>query len=247
MHRGHPGSGRASEDLLLSPQMTDGGLREEITAELRQLFTGNVNVADGIIPPLVFVLANIGLGLTWAAALGLTSAFGIVGWRLLQGKALRFALAGLGGTLVAVVFALRNGDADDYFLPGIISGAATTVAIIISIAVRRPFVAWTSWLTRGWPIDWYWHPRVRPAYSRVSWLWAGFFGARTATQWWLYTAEETTSLGIVRVVTGWPALLLLLVGTYALGRLWLDSLKGPSVEEFETGEPGPWEGQRRGF
>lgn len=226
--------------------MSDSSLKQEITAELRQLFTGNVNVADGIIPPLAFIIANIALGVVWAALVGLVSAIGIVGWRLSQGKALRFALAGLGGTLVAVVFALR-GDADDYFLPGIISGAATTALIVGSIIFRRPFVAWTSWLTRGWPIDWYWHPQIRPAYSRTSWLWAGFFGMRTLGQWWLFSAEETTYLGLVRVITGWPALLVLLIGTYVLGRRWLEELGGPSVAEFQSGEPGPWEGQQRGF
>lgn len=227
--------------------MTDRGLRQEVSAELRQLFSGNVNVADGILPPLAFVVANIALGLTWAVVFGLVSALGIVGWRLGQGRSLRFALAGLGGTLIAVVFALRNGNADDYFLPGIIGGAATTAAIVASIAVRRPFVAWTSWLTRGWPIGWYWHPRVRPAYSRASWLWAGFFAVRTSGQWLLFTAEETTSLGLVRVITGWPALLLLLIGTYVLGRRWLGELGGPSVEEYQAGEPEPWIGQQRGF
>lgn len=222
-------------------------LTEEIGAELRQLFTGNVNFADGIIPPLVFLGVNGLLGIVPAAISGLASAVAIVVWRLNQGKALRFAVAGLGGTLIALLFALRGNRAADYFLPGIIGGALTTLAIVLSIIIRRPFVAWTSWLARGWPIDWYWHPRVRPAYTRASWLWAGFFGARTGAQWWLFTVDEATALGLVRVVTGWPALLLLLIATYGLGRHWLAQLDGPSVEELEADEPEPWSGQNRGF
>lgn len=233
--------------------MSDGlaagktSLREEILAELNQLFTGKVNIADGILPPLVFIFTNAVAGLTPAAVLGLASAAGIVLWRLSRGRSLRFAMAGLGGTVVAVVFALRSDDASGYFLPGIISGAITTFAILGSIALRKPFVAWTSWLVRGWPIDWYWHPRVRPAYTRATWLWAGFFGVRTGAQTWLFVAGETTTLGIARVVTGWPALIILLIATYVLGRKWLRDLEGPSVEEFRAEEDQPWEGQSTGF
>lgn len=236
-----------SEQLTPDSRGDKTPVREELRAELTQLFTGNVNIADGIVPPLVFVLANALAGLIPAAVLGLASAAGIVIWRLLRGKALRFALAGLGGTILAVVLAVRSDDASSYFLPGIISGALTTGAIVTSIVARKPFVAWTSWLMRGWPIDWYWHDRVRPAYVKASWLWVIFFGSRTATQWWLFENGETTALGVARVVTGWPALLLLLIATYVLGRRWLDRLEGPSVEEFESDSAPPWGGQRTGF
>jgi hypothetical protein len=233
----------------LAPESAPDGrsLRKEILTELKQLFTGNVNIADGIVPPLVFVIANSVAGLVTAAVLGLASAVSIVLWRLSRGRALRFALAGLGGTVVAVGFALRSDQASGYFLPGIIGGALTTVAILASIAVRKPFVAWTSWLMRGWPIDWYWHPRVRPAYTNATWLWAVFFGLRTITQWWLFQIGETTALGVARVMTGWPALLILLIATYALGRKWLTELGGPSVREYEDGSAPPWQGQSTGF
>jgi hypothetical protein len=236
-----------SDGLAPRSAPEERSLREEILTELSQLFTGKVNIADGIVPPLIFVFANAAAGLAAAAVLGLASASGIVLWRLSRGRALRFALAGLGGTVIAVGFALRSEQASGYFLPGIISGAATTVAILASIAVRRPFVAWTSWLMRGWPIDWYWHPRVRPAYTKATWLWAVFFGLRTITQWWLFQIGDTTALGVARVMTGWPALLILLIGTYLFGRKWLTELEGPSVREYEDDSAPPWSGQSTGF
>ncbi len=108
-------------------------------------------------------------------------------------------------------------------------------------------MAWTSRLTRGWPLGWYWHPNVRPAYSRTSWIWAGFFAFRALVQWRFYLGGDTAALGLARVVLGWPALLVLLVFTYVLGRRWLVELRGPSVEEYQTGSKQPWEGQTRGF
>lgn len=156
-------------------------------------------------------------------------------------------MAGLFGTILAAGLALRSGAAEDYFLPGIVTGAATSLLILASLVLRKPFVAWTSWVTRGWPLDWYWHPRVRPAYSRVTWVWFAFFSIRTLIQFQLYRDGNTAVLGVARIVMGWPALAVLLVGTYALGRRWLYALAGPSVEEFKSDRAAPWQGQAKGF
>lgn len=222
-------------------------LRSDIAAEVRQLVSGRVSIADGILPPLVFVGVNAVWGVTPAAVAGVATALAISAWRLVRRQPLRFALAGLGGTVIAATIAVRSGSATGYFLPGLVTGGLTTLAILASIAARRPFVAWSSWLARGWPIEWYWHPQVLPAYLRITWIWALFFGLRTIGQGWLFLSDRTTALGLTRVVTGWPALLLLLVLTYVLGRTWLDRLEGPSVAEFEVGAPPPWTGQRHGF
>ena len=219
----------------------------EILEELRETIFGKVPLADGIIPPLIFVVVNSVWGLVPAASVGVLSAIAITLWRLSQGRPLRFAIAGLGGVGLAAALALRSGNANDFFLPTIVTGVLTSAAIAVSIVARRPFVAWTSWLTRGWTLDWYWHPKVRPAYTRVSWLWLAYFAGRAVLQWRLYLAESTGSLVVTRVLLGWPALLMLLVATYVLGRRWLIRLGGPSVAEFDSGAEEPWEGQTTGF
>jgi hypothetical protein len=219
----------------------------EIRQELRDVVFGRVGIADGVIPPLLFVVSNALWGVVVASVLGLGSAIGTTIWRLLRGRPIRFALAGLFGTALAVAVALLSRSAGGFFLPGIISSAGTTILIVVSIGVRRPFVAWTSAVARGWPLGWYWHPRVRAAYTRTSWLWAVFFASRSLIQWRLYDDQETATLAVARVIMGWPALLVLLVATYVLGRRWLAQLQGPSVAEFKAGENPPWQGQKRGF
>jgi hypothetical protein len=214
--------------------------------EIRSV-TGRSGVADGVVSPIVFVGVNSFAGVQTAAFAGVGTALAIVGWRVARGRALRFALSGLLGTALAIALALRSGEARDYFLPGLLSGTGTTALAIISIIARKPLTAWTSWVTRGWPIEWYWHPQVRPAYSLTTWLWAGFFGLRTAFQSWLFVTDQTTALGIVRVITGWPGLFALLLATYVIGRSRIQALQGPSVEEFEQQAPPPWKGQQRGF
>ena len=219
----------------------------EVREELKNLISGRVGIADGILPPVLFVLANTVWGVAPAAIVGVVAAFAITGWRLVRGRPIRFAVGGLLGTAIAAVLALRSGSPEGYFLPGILTGAATTTALLVSVPLQRPAVAFTSWLTRGWPLSWYWHPRVRPAYARATLIWAGFFGARSAVQWRLFVGGEVEWLAAVRVGLGWPALLALLVATYVLGRRWLIELGGPSVAEFEAGDPPPWVGQQSGF
>lgn len=219
----------------------------ELLDELREVLTGRARLLDALVPPLVFVIANAWWELTAAAAAAFAVAVITVAARLARRQQIGYALGGVGGTTVAVLAAALTGRAENYFLPGILSGAATTLLILITLAARRPFVAWTSWVVRGWPLEWYWHPRVRPAYMEVSWLWAGFFGARSYLQWALVGKGSLGALAAARLLTGWPATVVLLVLSYLYGTWRLKRLAGPSVEEFRAQAPPPWRGQQRGF
>ena len=128
-----------------------------------------------------------------------------------------------------------------------ISGALTFVVCLVSGLVGRPIVAYTSYLARRWPLEWYWHPKVRPAYSEVTWTWAVFFGLRLLLQLILFRQEEASLLGLVQFLTGWPATIIVLIVSYLYGTWRLRNLGGPSVKEFESGTEPPWEGQQRGF
>lgn len=198
-------------------------------------------------PPLVFVAINAVWGVTPAAWAGLGLALAVLAWRLIGRKSTQYAFSGLIGTGLAVGLTLRSGEARAYFLPGIVSGAFTATMILVSILARRPFVAWSSWVTRQWPLDWYWHDRVRPAYTFTSWIWFGFFATRTSGQWWLYSTDRIEALGVMRAATGWPGFIGLLASTYVIGRRRLETLGGPSVDQFVSGSPPPWTPQDKGF
>ncbi len=121
------------------------------------------------------------------------------------------------------------------------------LVLLASVIIKRPAVAFTSHLTRRWPLGWYWHPQVRPAYSEVTLAWVGFFGLKLAVQAWFYTRGDADALALFNVISGWPATILLLAGSYIYGLKRLEALRGPSVKEFNTNTPPPWQGQQRGF
>lgn len=219
----------------------------EILEELRMVLAGRSNLLDSILPPLLFVLLNAIWGLQVAiwASLGLAALMAI--YRLFKRQSLLYALGGAGGVAVAAAVAYLLGRAEGFFLPTIVSGAFTVLLCLVSVLAGRPVVAYTSFVARRWPLDWYWHQKVRPAYSEVTWMWVAFFGLRLLLQFNLFQQEEASLLGIVQLLTGWPATIILLIASYVYGTWRLRNLGGPSVEEFKSGAEPPWEGQKRGF
>jgi hypothetical protein len=223
------------------------GKVRELTEEFRTVVAGRSNLTDSIVPPLVFVVINALAGLQVAVAGSFAFALLIALVRLSRRQPVKYALGGVGGIVLAAMVAQLLGRAEGYFLPAIVTGGLTLVVCVASVIVRRPMVAWTSHLARGWPLAWYWHPKVRLAYSEVTWLWAFFFAIRLLLQFALFQGAAPELLAVVNVALGWPATIVLLVVSYLYGTWRLRDLSGPSVEEFKQGAEPPWTGQQRGF
>lgn len=220
----------------------------ELQSELKTVFSGRGgSLLDSFAPLLLLLIVNPLFGLNYAlwASLILASMFAL--YRITQRRSLVYSLGGFGGVLLATVFVKLSGSEAGFFLPGLISGSVTVLLCVISVAVNRPLVAWTSFITRRWPLGWYWHPRVLPAYNEVTIMWAVAFMARLGLEFWLFQRGSLNELGTVRIVMGWPFTILLLVISYLYGLWRLGQLKGPSVDEFKSGNAPPWDGQRRGF
>ncbi|CAN5534260.1 hypothetical protein BH23ACT7_BH23ACT7_09100 [soil metagenome] len=214
----------------------------ERTYSARDLLANRKVIVDTVLPPLVFVGVNgyAGLRAAAVAALGLAALLVVV--RLARRERLVYALSGLGGVSVGVGVALWAGEAEGFFLPGIVTNLAMGLASVVSILVRRPLIALTGAAIYRWPLAWYWHPRVRPAYSEITWAWAVVYLGKAAVQYWLVVRQEIGWLAVARIATGWPVFAALLVATYAYVTWRLERLGGPSVEEFRglsTPSPNP--------
>jgi len=232
--------------MLENQPATQTGKWRELLDEFR-LILGNGSLLDAILPPVIFLLINSIFGFQAAMWTSLGVAVLIAALRLWRGQSLLYALAGIGSVGLAILIVWLLGRAEGYFLPNLVSGGMTFALALVSLLIRRPFVAWTSFIARRWPLDWYWHPRVRPAYSEVTIVWTIFFAARLLWQVSLFQAQAASQLAIVNALLGWPALIILLVFSYLYGTWRLGNLNGPSVEEFRNQIPPPWQGQKRGF
>lgn len=227
--------------------MAQGDKLQELLDEFRMVVGGRAKILDAVLPPLAFVILQTLLGLEAAiyGASAVAAAFTV--FRLARGDPFGYALGGLAATGFAILSALLSNRAEGYFLPTIISSGLLSLLCLMSAVVKRPLVALTSHLARDWPLEWYWHGKVRPAYGEVTVAWAIFFGLRMILQWALFASGETAVLSVLSIVAGWPATIVLLVLSYLYGIWRLRTLAGPSVEEFEHGADPPWEGQQRGF
>jgi hypothetical protein len=219
-------------------------IREELAMVLSARGSGLI---DSILPMLTFLVVNSFSGPYKALipAVILTALLAL--FRLRRGQSLNYSLGGLGGIALASLFVILSGSERGLFFPGFISGSLIVGLNLASILLNRPLVAWTSFLTRRWPLDWYWHPRVKPAYNEVTLLWAAAFTARLALEIWLFGLNDFTGLALVKALSGWPFLITLLVGSYLYGGWRLRHLAGPSVGEFKQAKDPPWQSQQRGF
>jgi hypothetical protein len=220
---------------------------QELLDELKLVFSEKNTILDAVIPPLVFAIVHALTDFPIAFWISLGSSFLIIFIRLIRCQPFRYALGGLAAAFLAGGLAWLLNYAGAFYLPALVNDGATVIILLLSILVKRPAVAFTSFVTRRWPLEWYWHPRIRPAYSEVTAIWVVFFSIKLAVRYYLYQRNDLSALAVFNVVGGWPAMIVLLVISYLYGLNRLAVLGGPSVEEFVSKTPPPWQGQQRGF
>ena len=218
----------------------------ELLDEFRTV-AGNVGLLDTIIPPVLFLALNGWMSYQAAMVGSLGLAVLIAVLRLSRKQSLFYALAGMSSVGLAIALAYLLGRSEGYFLPDIVNSGLVIGLSVVSLTIHKPMVAWTSFLARRWPLDWYWHELVRPAYTEVTLAWIIFFALRLFWQVTLFRGNDIGQLALVNTLSGWPATIILLIVSYLYGTWRLANLGGPSVEEFRNHVPPPWQSQRRGF
>jgi hypothetical protein len=149
--------------------------------------------------------------------------------------------------ILIVINRFSNFQFQGYLLSDIASSLVFALVSLVSILGGRPMVAYTSALARGWPLKWYWQPKVKPAYSQVTIFWFVYFSLKALIQWRFLQAGGSNRLVLLNQILGWPALIILLIFSYICGRKRLQQLQGPAVEEFKQKKQPPWQGQQKGF
>lgn len=219
----------------------------EVVDEFRAVVLSGGRILDALLPTVIFLGMKTLAGDQAAMMASLLMGGALVAFRALRRQPVMFALLGLSGSLLAYLAARWLRRADAFFLPDLITNAALAAACLISAALRRPLVAWTSHVVRRWPREWYWHPRVLPAYNEVTLAWAAYFVLQAVLRWTLFQGQDVTLMAASSLLGGWPTTVLLLLFSYLFGTWRLARLAGPSVAEFQGHMPPPWSGQRRGF
>ena len=218
---------------------------KEIGEELKSILQGKT--IDAILPPFIYVIVNGFFGLGIAAGSALAASLVLVTLRLKSRKNWKYAFAGFMGVVIAAGFAIISGTAANYYLPKLFTSIGLIVITVVSLILKKPLAAWLSHLSRGWELEWFWRPDIRPAYTEVTLFWLGLFMMRGALQFVLLVADNVAGLFLLNTLLGLPVTISVLVLSYIYGVWRLKKLGGPGIEEYRKKSPRPWKGQTRGF
>ena len=98
--------------------------------------------------------------LYWAIGGAVFSALAIGAFRLARKQPVRHAINGLFGIAVGAFLAWRTGNAEDFYLPGILLTFGQAAVLLLSVVVRKPLIgyAWGIMANKGHQD---WHGNVR--------------------------------------------------------------------------------------
>lgn len=204
-----------------NPDSKDEGIVNEIKEDselLAKALGGWAGVIDSGLPFLVFTIVYLAtdrnLQVTLYAALGTAAILALL--RLARKQSLQQVLAGLFGIAIAAFIARRTGNADNFFLPGILTNAAYTAACLVSILVKRPLLGYVLEAMRGNDMSWVKDKKQHKLFSTITWLWTLMFGIRVAIMLPLYFLGQTAALGTLKILLGYPLFALAIFLTYRL-------------------------------
>lgn len=199
----------------------DEGIVHEIKDDselLAKALGGWAGIVDSGLPFLVFTIAYLAtdrnLQVTLYAALGTAAILAVL--RLARRQSLQQVLAGLFGIAIAAFLARRTGNADNFFLPGILTNAAYTAACLVSIFAKRPLLGYVLEAMRGNDMSWVKDKKKHNLFSTITWVWTLMFGIRVAIMLPLYFLGQTAALGILKILLGYPLFALAIFVTYRL-------------------------------
>ena len=113
------------------------------------------------------------------------------------------AVIGLIGIALSAGLALWTGRAEENFVLGFVINGVWLVALIVSLAVRRPLIGVITGLLTGdhaWRSD----PAKRTVLTVTTWLWVGLFALRLGVQLPLYLTEQAAALAATKLLMGLP-------------------------------------------
>ncbi|HLS02263.1 MAG TPA: DUF3159 domain-containing protein [Beutenbergiaceae bacterium] len=173
-------------------------------------------LAESVVPGIVFVTIFIVSRDLKPAIIGSAALAAVaIIVRLATKTALTQAVSGLGGIFIGAIWAWRTGQAQDFYLWGLIVNSVFAFGTLVSIALKRPIV---GLVVRAFIPDLVSTPAMHRIFRTASWLWAAAFIARLAVQTPLYFYAHVGWLGTARVVMGLPLWALVMWITWLLVR-----------------------------
>jgi len=186
---------------------------------LLEAMGGIRGLVESIVPGVAFLVIytfTLQLVPSVAVPVGIAIVFVII--RLVSRQPWTSAAAGVIGIALSAGLALFTGRAEDNFVFGFLLNGGFLIVLLVSIAVRWPFIGVIASLITGegsgWRQD---RAKVRVALIGTV-LWCGLFAVRLGVELPLYFAGNTSALAAAKLLLGVPLYAALLWVTWLLVR-----------------------------
>lgn len=215
-------------------------LTQEVSADttiLANAIGGWRGAIDSGLPSVVFLAIyfamhhDLALALKYAVGTGLV----LAAIALVQRKSLQQVLSGLIGLAISAYITSRTGQAQNFFLTGIIRNGIYGLVFLISVWIKRPLLGYFLALLRTTEslkeaanssaaidkpakVQWRDDPVLLRKYSSVTWVWTLMFLGRFAIMFPMWAVDATGVLGVASVVLGYPLFALVGYASYAILR-----------------------------
>jgi nicotinamide riboside transporter PnuC len=209
------------DEDIVDENIVDEDIVSEIKDDselLASALGGWAGVIDSGLPFVVFTVAYLvtdrDLETTLYASVGTAGVLAIL--RLIRRQSLVQVVSGLAGIAIAAFLAQRTGNANNFFLPGIITNAVYAGVCLISIALHKPLMGYVIQTMRGRDMSWVKDPAEHRLFSTITWLWTLIFGVRVAIMFPLFLLGQTAALGTLKLLLGYPLFALGIFATFKL-------------------------------
>jgi hypothetical protein len=202
---------------------------------------GARGIVESILPGLLFLITfTVTRNILWSVAAPVVVSLVFIAIRLIRREPATSAIAGAVGIIISAVIALVTGRPENNFVPGFFINAAILLAMLLSLAVRRPLLGVLASLLLSDP-DWRGDRAQLRVASIATWFWVGLAVIRLGVELPLYFLHDTSALATARLITGVPLYAVILWLTWLVMRTaWTAPVR---VEDSDGGGSGTAEMQ----
>jgi len=218
----------------------EGGTGKPGDATTEQLMANAIGgwrgLIDGSLPSLVFLVVFLVSGSQLGPAVwGAVIAGALIAvLRLVRRQSLQQVLSGFIGVAFCAWFATRTGNAEDFYLPGLLINVAYGTALALSCLVGHPLLGYAVGAATGDITGWRRVPEQRRAFALATWFFVAVFALRLLVQVPLYLAGAVGALGTAKLFMGWP---LFALAAYLAFRVISRARREAPVPPLEDAEP----------
>lgn len=175
-----------------------------MSPERKQIRSWWAEVGLAAIPPGSFAGAASVTGVAGALVVAAVVTVAVGGVAVLVLRSVRPIIGACVGIGVSAFFALRSGDARDYFLPDLWYPPVVAGALVVSTVIGRPLVGVIYSLARRQPMTWRRDRLSRWLTKLLTLAAAAGFLVRFVIQFVIYRHGDVGWLAVGRVATGLP-------------------------------------------